>query len=275
MTPKSLTRVVHTEKRVDYVPVTGDVVAYRLTTTTTSGRRTPKVTVSEGLTSTGGLSAFQDGAAAMPPYRKDRAIMLGTPEFRELLRRHGWIDNQKLYEGFREVTDPYARFLAGTAVPGDLLVVDGSANMVFDVEGQPLPVAILFNYIEAQMDNRSYDLKKALAILKARPDVRFVLQDRWGAADEVQSIPGYNQSKGRTSCLTFVWMPSVEDYRRMWARCQEYEGRSHPSCSRYQAVFDLDLLGLRAGGAARFGSFAGAYEEPDEAPDEDGCEEDD
>ena len=45
MKPETLSRVqlVKTEKRIDYLTVAGDVVVYRLTTTTTSGRREPKV----------------------------------------------------------------------------------------------------------------------------------------------------------------------------------------------------------------------------------------
>jgi hypothetical protein len=40
----------------------------------------------------------------------------------------------------------------------------------------------------------------------------------------------------------------------MWKQQQAY-GTTYPSTKRFQAMFDLDILGLRAGGAAMFDTF--------------------
>lgn len=269
MTPETLTQkqVVATEKTVEYLVVTGDVVVYRLTTTTRSGRRKPKVTVSEGITSKAGLSAFRDGAVAMPQYSKERGAVFANADFREFMRTTGWLGDE-IYKRFAALTtSPFTRFVAGEVTADDLVFVEGSSHTIYDAEGKPLPVAVLFNYIDGHMDNAHYDLDKALATLKARDDIRFVAEDRWrDAPDSVQRIPHYNASRGRDYCLAFVWMPSVEDYRRMVAQCEEYES-PYPTTMRYRAVFDLDLLGLRAGGAAKHTDFYAYDSEP--AGDED------
>ena len=247
------TRVVHTEKRMEHFPVVNDLVAYRITTTTTPDRGKPTIEVTEGLTSSKGIKAFARGAVTMPQYRPDRAAVIGTPEFQARLRSHGWIDDD-IYEGLPALANPFTRLQEGTAAPSDVLFVESGTHMVFNGEGQPVPVAILFSYINAQMDNLAYDLKKAVAILKARDDIRFVQRGRHATADDIQAIPGYNQSDGRTLCISFVWMPSVEDYRRMWDGCLTIGGK-YPMTNRYRAVFEHDLLGLRRGGAARFRDF--------------------
>jgi hypothetical protein len=248
-----------TEKAVDYEVVGEGLVVYRMTTKTTSGRRKAKTTVTEGITSQAGLSAFRDGAVTMPGYSKNFVPVFGNVEFRDHIRRHGWLDAE-VYKSFKDLDkDPYTRFVAGEFHAEDIVFIEGSSHMVFDVERKPLPCAILFDYISAHMDNSRYDLPKALAILKARDDIRFEAESSWDKAGEVSRIPSYNADKDRNACLKFVWMPSVEDYRRMWAKCAEYETK-YPSTERYRAVFDLDLLGLRAGGAALCNDFYASVE---------------
>lgn len=157
-----------------------------------------------------------------------------------------------------------------TRMPSEELVRDpteGSSHRLFDVEGRPLPVGMHFSYIDGRFDNGTYDLNKALEILRKRDDIRFIAEDRWQKAGEINRIPGYNAERGRDQCIAFMWMPSVEDYRRMVAKCEEY-GHQYPSVMRYQAMFDLDIFGLRAGGAAKFNDFYG-HEEPDDTTSDD------
>jgi hypothetical protein len=257
--------VVKTEKRIDYLTVADDVVVYRLTMNITRGVRAkgPKVIVSEGITSTRGLSAFRNGADHMPPYRKDRGGLLVEDSFREMMRASGWVGDD-IYKAFEAASkDPYTRFVEGKATAANLVFVDASNHMTYDIEGEPLPTAVLFTYIEAHMDNGHYDLEKALAILKARDDIRFVGDNRWTPADQVANIPGYNAEPGRDRCIGFVWMPKVEDYRRMLAKCAKYKD-AWTSMNRYRAVFDLDILGLRAGGAAKLDDFYARVPDPPE-----------
>ncbi len=77
--------------------------------------------------------------------------------------------------------------------------------------------------------------------------------------EAVASIPYYNERRGRTKTINFVWAPSVEDFRHVWSVAEAYGG-SHPWSDRHQAMFDTDVLGLRAGGAARIKAF---FDQPD------------
>lgn len=262
-TIESHTTVV-TDRKVECFILGEKVVIYRLTVTTTSGNKKPTTSVSEGITSPAGLSSFRNGAASLPEFFKNQSAVLGNPELVETLRTYGYL-NDEFREGLREITNtPYTRWAAGGAKIEDIILFEGGAHMCHDWQGVPLACAMPFNYIEAQLHNGSYDLKKALEILKKRTDIRFYAQDRWSKAEEIQMIPGYNQTERNTECISFVWMPLREDYLRMWSRAQGYGGTSHPSCNRYRAVFDEDLLGLRAGGSAKFLSFYGRVSDEEE-----------
>jgi hypothetical protein len=272
MTPQTLTSktVVTTEKVIEYLVVHGDVIVYRITTTTRSGRRKPTVTVSEGITSKASLVVFQKGAVTMPSYSKEWGAILATPEFLTLVREQGW-GSSEFYRACEALTKtPYTRFVEGSAKAEDIVFVEGSSHRLFDVNEQPIPVAMQFSYINGRFDNATYHLDKALKILRKRDDIRFEAEDRWQKPGEINRIPSYNAVRGRSECIQFVWMPKAEDYRRMVARCNEIGGQ-HPSTNRYHAVFDLDIFGLRAGGAAKFSEFYG-HEEPDDDTSDDDFE---
>lgn len=262
-TVESRTRIV-TDRKVECFILDEKVVIYRLTVTTTTGKKKPLIGVFEGVTSPSGLAAFKKGAVTFPSFAKDMSAVLGDKELVDAMRTHGYLDDG-FHKTLRTYIDgPYTRWAAGGYTIEDIILFEGGAHMVRDWQGVPLPCAILFNYIDAHMHNGSYDLAKALEILKARTDVRFYGADRWQEDGEILRIPGYNQSAGRTEHLSFVWMPSREDYLKMWERAKTYGNRTHASCDRHRAIFDEDLLGLRAGGAALFNDFYGRREEPEE-----------
>lgn len=268
MTPQTLTSktTVTTEKVVEYLVVQGDVLVYRITTTTRSGRRKPAISVSEGITSKAGLVAFQKGAKDMPSYSKEWGAILATPEFLTLVREYGW-GSDEFYRACEALTKtPYTRFVEGSATAQDIVFFEGSSHQLFDVNEQPLPVAMRFSYIDGRFDNATYHLDKALEILRKRDDIRFEAEDRWQKPGEINRIPSYNADRGRNQCIQFVWMPKVEDYRRMVAKCHEIGGK-YPSTNRFQAVFDLDIFGLRAGGATKSSDYYGSLE-PDGDSDE-------
>jgi len=270
MTPQTMTSktVVTTEKVVEYLAVYEDVIVFRVTMSTKSGRRKPHVTVTEGITSKAALLAYQKGAADMPSYTKEWGALLATPAFLTLAREYGWGSDQFYKECEILSKTPYTRFMEGSATAQDIVFFQGSSHQLFDVDKRPLPVAMRFSYIDGRFDNTVYRLDKALEILRKRDDIRLEAEDRWQKPGEVNRIPSYNAEPGRDQCIQFVWMPTVEDYRRMVAKCEEIGGR-YPSTNRYQAVFDLDIFGLRAGGAAKFSDFYGREEPEDETSDDD------
>lgn len=195
--------------------------------------------------------------------RGDLNILLA--EGREIMRTHGYIHNisDKKIAAQAEAarrTDVYDAFATGEATADDVVRFDHSSNMLMDRHGEVLPVAILFEYISAHIDNAHYDLTKAAAHLLTRDDITVFPVKGWKdhpdfdavantVEEAIASIPYYNAEAGRNRTITFRWSPSVEDYRKMWAECLRI-GRQYPSTTRYQAVFNLDLLGLRACGAA-------------------------
>jgi hypothetical protein len=179
----------------------------------------------------------------IPPYNEWCMV---THILLEHLQQNGFIMNDGLNKEYYEDS-----FTAFKEQAGILVRFDNDAHMVFDSTGEPLPVAIHFDYINS-IENESYNLELVSSILSSRKDI-LILKD-------IHDIPYYNACNGCTKTINFLWQPSVEDYRKMWNKCLLY-GSKYPSCEMHQAVFDEDLLGLRAGGASKFDSYAGKYSE--------------
>jgi hypothetical protein len=259
-TAESLTSetTVVTRKCIESVVIGDKVAIYRLTKTTTSDKKPePRVSVTEGVTSKKGIDAFREGAETLPHYAPGQAAVLGTPALVEAMRTHGWLDDEFHALIRAEIDTPYTRWASGGYTAEDIILFEGGAHMTYDWQGVPMSCAIAFDYISARMNDGQYDLKRALEILKARSDIRFWGADSWEKDGEVRTVPGYNRSSGCREFISFVWMPSREDYLKMWARACSYGNKTHSSVERYRAIFDEDLLGLRAGGAARNPDFYG------------------
>ena len=133
-----------------------------------------------------------------------------------------------------------------------------NSRMMFDIDGNVLPVAIHCDYIDAHMSNASYDLEKALEILRKNPDVHFI--DRRGSFTDpvIEEIPYYNVDDKRTHFLHFIFSPTKEQVNQMW-KLQQTLKEKYPSTAKHQAIFELDILGLRKGGAAKFDTYLGEY----------------
>ena len=234
----------------------------------------PKITELEGLIDDKNLSFLKKGRE----FKTLTKYVVMKPAMRECFATHhysrAWehplfktdvVRGKGLFDHFKH---------GGTA--DDLVVMDTGSHMLFDRHGEALPTGILFDYIAAgRISNRNYNLEKAAEILLARPDV-----DVWAhqggyksdrpaeirdadtskktgeckLAETVEealfTIPYYNAERGRTHTMYFLWKPSVEDYRKMWDACKATK-TSYPSTNMHQCIFELDLLGLRAGGAAK------------------------
>ena len=135
---------------------------------------------------------------------------------------------------------------------------DMASHMLFDRFGGVLPVAVYCDYIGARMHNGAYDLKRAVEILANDARIRFVRSARNSKnnSNPIEAIPYYNAEDGRSECISFWFSPTAEDARLLWKKQQAYGGR-YPSTRLHEAMFDLDILGLREGGAARFASYFG------------------
>jgi hypothetical protein len=159
---------------------------------------------------------------------------------------------------------PYTAFVNGEVTADDVVCFKGCAHMLFDADLNPLPVGIYMDYIDARLNNKMYDLKKASQILRARTDIQF-MNDRGDRINPnktsvVFDIPYYNRESDRNRCMYLIWTPSPEDMKALWQKCKELRPTKKirrgdvvdtmPSVERHRAIFELDLLGLRAGGAA-------------------------
>jgi hypothetical protein len=108
------------------------------------------------------------------------------------------------------------------------------------------------------MDCLHYHLDKAIEILSKRPDVRLVPAERWHGEGFVHTS-GYS-----SDCIVFDWVPDAETYQKVFALAKTF-ARSDKygmgSDDLRRACFDLDVFGMRAGGAAKYGTYYEADEE--------------
>ncbi len=182
---------------------------------------------------------------------------LVPPEALEEVRLHGLAgedDNYGIWEGASET--PYTDLKdPDCSLFYSLVRMDHGDHLLFDRENRPLPVARHCDYSPGYFDNAHYDLTKAMAHLEKLDCVKDLTRER---------IPSYNAGGGRNETLSFRFTPDVDMYRAAIKRGQEIPGRS---IEFFQAIFDLDLLGLRECGAALHDEFYPGL--PTECPDDD------
>jgi hypothetical protein len=236
-------------KQVDYkldikdTPVKG-IKAYRLQSDDTIFGKSK----SEGFVEEEDIQNLKQGQSLI----KSTNWILANKKFLDHLQKWGYAGEDDEYTIWSEIK--YDKFFSQLGNKNKTMVFEyDDAHMIFDINMEPLPVAVFCEYIQSNIDNCSYDLQKALKILGARKDVYLV------SSNKVEPIPYYNAEPGRSEYIPFWWRPSVKDYRKMWKLCKKLS-KEFPSCEMHQAIFELDLLGLRKGGAAKFKSFNGRYE---------------
>lgn len=195
---------------------------------------------------------------------EDLQLSIITAEGRELLRTKGWNEFWENDHKHHIGTDVFA----AAENPDDIVRLDHSSWMMFDRHGEALPVALDFDYIShGGITDGRYDLKKLATHLLGRNDVwifpratgwRGSLYDNSGRAttlDEcIVDIPSYNRERGCERTIYFRWQPDVASYRRMWAECLAKK-KKYPSTHKHEAIWDLDLLGVRAAGCTYFDDY--------------------
>lgn len=255
------------------------IVAYRAVfterVTTVRNKRTyekkPTVRTYSGVCKKSELDALLSGKVQMAPSHASvprgcwtSAIIAVRPEYLEAARKIAWRipHDENPYEG-TDVEDPLTAIENGEEVI--FIESYGASHQLFDLDGEALPVALFFNYTDGGFSEGKYDLVKAVEILRKRDDITLEegggerFPGSWSGDPEdprryVGTIPYYNAGRGRTACIEFGWHPSVEDFRTVWAAALKL--RADPGSDEVRrAVFDTDILGLRAGGAAHFDDY--------------------
>jgi hypothetical protein len=286
-----------TRWRADYRVISGmkpKTVAYRLTQTTTVTTQKPRAAehveekehVTEGITRHSVLMAHLRGArvGVAPVFRhrekegmRGGILCMATPELLEFLRTrgNGWLKSEEMayYREHGKLGPPRPEVEAKplTALEGgaseDLIVFYEWGNHRVLTRGKKeLPWARTFEYVSAYIDNGHYDLPKLVEVLEARDDV--ILFSRRHGDGVIVDIEHYNASAARNRTVTFLWQPSVADCRAVVVECERIGG-SYPTTNWREAVFNLDLLGLRKGGAAKYEEFYGCDAEPEDTDDND------
>lgn len=167
--------------------------------------------------------------------------ILVKKNFPEILLSPKWLTND------RDQSIIYSNLKYDLYNSGEYLCVlyDSYYDYYYDVNLEIFPQIKSFNYFE-QFDNANYNLNLAKEILLQRTDIINL---------EITNIPYYNADKKRFKSLEFMWKPSKEDYLKI------INLRNSSKKQYSEAVFELDLLGLRAAGAAKYDSYYGGYEQ--------------
>lgn len=147
---------------------------------------------------------------------------------------------------------------------------DVRSHMLFDRFGEVLPTGVLFDYMHGNLRDGAYDLEKVVKLLSGREGVINSWQD-WGSTSHlipgrrgvtqlageklaIEAVPHYNSEYGCRAGVSFIFQPTLEEMRAMWAKMKELN-KDFPSTAGHHAIFELDLLGLRKGGAAKYENY--------------------
>ena len=235
-----------------------------------SGKPTVKTSRHCGLADAAGVRAVRKGKS-LPSYpevphkdsKESGGILAVRSTFVDEFAKYGrsYVDEKRTdHNTYKDhkVEDPLAAAEAGE----DLLLVEACGEKCFDMDGVPYSHPLVFNYIDGHFDNGSYDLKRAVEILLQDPRVELAPDggERWGDSTEdkveyIGTIPGYNSEKGRTRCIAFTLRLPRDEYTAA------YKGKGEDAYRALQNyVLNSDMLGLIAGGAAKYTTVDGQYD---------------
>ena len=174
-------------------------------------------------------------------------ITIVTQENLDEYQSKGPLFFPKLESKIDSIKSPYDHICRGL----DFVAVEYIINsfMIKDaLDGSYYPVALTMDYMEANLHNGEYHLDMAIDILKKRKDVRFI------SGYDTQSIPDYSCVKHATEFLRIQYCPDKVSYNKIISQSKSY-GKSDYSTEIDRAIFDIDALGLVAGGATKNDKF--------------------
>ena len=119
----------------------------------------------------------------------------------------------------------------------------GYYDRFFTLTGEIMPTGIFFDYIDAEMNSRTYDLEKVSEILSERSDVNFIhgtASNKSRDPSRQALIPYYNNESGCDMMLTFYFTPSQEQMEFIEQECEREKGLRR----RCEIVLDEDMLGI-------------------------------
>ena len=211
--------------------------------------------VREGVVETGVVADYLAGKAV----EIDNKYVWCSPAELDVARLDGFhgfyrtvFDNQK--------TKRPSLFEQCTLNPQDalhsLVRVDHSSHMLFDVQEQPFPVAMVYDYVQNRISESDYDLQAVARTLLLRTDVLVMnasakglrrneeYYSRWERAlypqEAIMNIPSYNCEEGRTQSVEFIWQPRLDDYRNIWDTVKNNQYPSSRLREQALSIFGLE-----------------------------------
>lgn len=269
-TTETIVNAAQITRHVTTFPVGPDLAYFKMVYKTEFPRGTPENlkahftdTVTCGFARPSDIFAFTDDKA--PVLTPVQTLRVAPAGFREAARQLGYMPAfEQFQEHFKQPGDFMAEFREGTIDLDDIVYLDIGSHMLFDRNHEVLPTGLHFNDTSGLIHNGAYHLDKVLAVLAKDPRITPVLSnyERSRQADKepvlhVRDILTCNSWSDKT--IDFLFSPTPDDMRAIWAEAQKY-GTDYPSTKLREAIFNLDLLGLRAAGAAKYDSFWGADE---------------
>jgi hypothetical protein len=249
--------------------------ACKVTETTLDSREEqPTKTSWQTITTAEGLEHLKHGRPALPVYRSGKENdsndtlyfgVLSDADLKELKEEGvGSFTRKKCQENYDIVnTKDVYDYVVNKGSLDNIVGFVISDSTAWRLDNTLIPTALHFDYIDGHMNNAHYDLPKVVEILKNRSDVTLTLKEQWHDETNgyIQQVPGYNAGDScGTQYISFQWTPTQEQADTLYA----VKG----SLDTYKTIFEQDMLGLRAGGAALCASFYDHVEE-DGSRDED------
>lgn len=205
-----------------------------------------------GITETCNIEAFEKGELETP-YGSGGFKAL-PPEYLALVQQQGFHALDQDHEELSALVHDTNRDPLSTPATWSVVKVDRGGHMLFAIDDTPLPVGLLYNYMSGHVRDGSYDIPKLIAYLKTHPQV----SPQQGSSEGIteQRVPYFNVSPGCNIFTSFVFAPTQEQMLQIWAKAKELNPK-YPSTVLHEAVFALDVLGLRAAGIALSDSYYG------------------
>lgn len=142
--------------------------------------------------------------------------------------------------------------------PSDWILVNdqAKAGVLLDLNDAPFPMAIRFNHLKGYTDDLHYDLDALIEHLQRNPQITSGTpqHDATPTLLKKESIPGEVKAEGATQYVQFVFCPTVNEMTLMWDTAKELNP-TFPGLELHWAMFQLDLLGLRAAGISKTRSY--------------------
>lgn len=120
----------------------------------------------------------------------------------------------------------------------EIIIPYSGSFMIFNLDREPIFWQSYFDYIQAGFDNSHYDLAKCLPIIRKNKNVKFI------GDDGINPVEWYNNESGNRKYICFIYSPESKDLKKIWNKCLKM-GRTHPSCNKDEAIYELDMLGVK------------------------------